>query len=372
MIYLDNAATTSLDREVLLAMEPYFTTYFGNSQSQHSFGRKAAIAVQNVRDELAAQLGCFPEELYFVSGGTEGDNLAVKGLCTTFTRGHIIISGIEHSALYDSALQLQSQGYELTIIPPTTDGIIRPQDIEAAIRPDTIFCGVMYANNETGVIQPVEDIYSVCRAHGVFFFTDCVQAAPYLPVSASLADGLVISAHKFYGPKGIAALYIRSGTKLKSQITGGMQERTLRGGTLNVPEIVGLGAAYSRCLASQDTVNPYIRSMRDTFVQRVLAEIPGSHLNGSGPFLPSHANISFDGCDGENIVMSLDLKGIAVSTGAACSAGAVTPTRVISAMAGLPRAKSAVRFTFGKNNTPEEIPLVLDALRGAVSRIRSV
>ncbi|MCD8294816.1 MAG: cysteine desulfurase [Clostridia bacterium] len=372
MIYLDNAATTSLDREVLLAMEPYYLSVYGNSQSQHSFGRQAAAAVQKTRDFIAGQLGCSPDELYFLSGGTEGDNLAVKGLCSYIGRGHIIVSGIEHSALYDSVLQLKGQGFELTIIQPAPEGIIRPEDIEAAIRPDTIFCGVMAANNETGVIQPTDDIHSICRSKGVFFFSDCVQAAPYLPVFASMADGLVISAHKFYGPKGSAVLYIHGGTRMKSLITGGMQERTLRGGTLNVPGIVGLGAAYARCISMQETVNPYIRSMRDTFVQRVLSEIPGTHLNGSGPVLPSHANISFDGCAGENIVFSLDLKGIAVSAGAACSAGAVTPTRVISSMLGLERAKSAVRFSFGKNSTPEEIPIVLDALKDSVSRIRSV
>ncbi|MCD8306780.1 MAG: cysteine desulfurase [Clostridia bacterium] len=372
MIYLDNAATTSLDRDVLAAMEPYFTQIYGNSQSQHSFGRQAAKAVQSVRDSIAARNVCSPEEIYFVSGGTEGDNLAIKGLCHAYGRGHIIISGIEHSALYDSALQLKSEGYELSVIPPAPEGIISPDAVREAIRPDTIFCGVMYANNETGIIQPVQDIYSVCRSKGVFFYTDCVQAAPYMPLSSSLADGLVFSAHKLYGPKGIAALYIRGGTKVKPVITGGMQERTLRGGTLNVPGIVGLGAAYEKCVSTQETVNPYIRSMRDTFLKRVLAEIPGSRLNGSGPMLPSHANISFDGCAGENIVFSLDLKGIAVSTGAACSAGAVTPTRVISSMLGLPRAKSAVRFSFGRNNTPEEIPQVLDALKECVSRIRSV
>ncbi|MCD8286822.1 MAG: cysteine desulfurase [Clostridia bacterium] len=370
MIYLDNAATTSLDLEVLEAMTPYYTSIYGNSQSQHTFGRQAASAVQRVRDSLAASIGCAPEEIYFVSGGTEGDNLAIKGLCSACGRGHIIISGIEHSALYDSALQLKSHGFDLTVIPPTPEGLIRPEDVESSIRPDTVFCGVMYANNETGSIQPVREIHSVCESHGVFFFTDCVQAAPYMPLSATLADGLVFSAHKFYGPKGIAALYIRSGTRMQPLICGGMQERTLRGGTLNVPAIVGLGAAYAKCVSGIDAVNPYIRSMRDTFLQRVLSEIPGTHLNGAEPLLPSHANISFDGCAGENIVFSLDLKGIAVSTGAACSAGAVTPTRVISSMGGLARAKSAVRFSFGKNNSPEEIPVVLDALKECVSRIR--
>ncbi len=371
MIYLDNAATTSLDREVFVAMEPYYTEIYGNSQSQHAFGRKAAAAVQNVRDSIAGCIGCRPDEIYFVSGGTEGDNTAIKGICSYAGKGHIVISGIEHSALYDSALQLEAAGFSLTIVQPDSKGVISPAAVEAALRQDTVFCGVMAANNETGVIQPVEEIGRICREHGVFFFTDCVQAAPYLPLQASVCDGLVFSAHKFYGPKGSAALYIRNGSRIKSIITGGMQERTLRGGTLNVPGIVGLGAAYAKCVEMRDEVNRKVRAMRDEFLKQVQEQIPGVHVNGEGKILPSHANISIDGCEGENIVFALDLKGIAVSSGAACSAGVVTPTRVISSMLGAERARCAVRFSFGKYNTMQDVTDTVQALKESVARIRA-
>lgn len=373
MIYLDNAATTPLDKEVLRAMSPFLNENFGNPQSQHSAGRLAANAVVAARDKVAGILGCRAEEVYFVSGGTEADNTVLKGVCARFKKGHILLSEVEHPALYESAQDMQAFGFDVTFVAPDKCGVISPQSVGRALRGDTIFCGVMAANNETGVVQPVEEIGKLCKDRGVFFYADCVQSAGALPLPTEFCRGLGISAHKLYGPKGAGALYIKSGSPLSRLISGGMQERGLRGGTLNTAAIVGLAAALERAVAGRDENNKKIAALRDRFVKRVLGEIEGAHLNGEGAnILPSHANISFDGCDGANILFSLDLKGIAVSTGSACSAGAVTPSRVITCMAGEERAKSAVRFTFGKYNTEEEVDYVAETLKETVNKIRSV
>lgn len=372
MIYLDHAATTPLDEEVLRAMSPFFHENFGNPQSQHAAGRAAANAVVSARDRVAAILGCKAEEITFVSGGTEADNTVLKGICAQKRRGHLLLSAIEHPALYDSALALREFGFEVTFISPDGRGTIRPDDVRAAIRPDTIFCGVMAANNETGVIQPVEEIGKFCRERGVFFYTDCVQSATALAFPTAYCDGLGISAHKFYGPKGAGALFLRGGSKLLPLMTGGMQERGLRGGTLNAAAAVGLAAALESAVRDREENTRKVAALRDRFEARILAEIDGVCVNGAAERLPSHSNLSFEGCDGENILFALDLKEIAVSTGSACSAGAVTPSRVISVMAGEARAKSAVRFTFGKYNTTTEVDVTVAALKEAVKRIRSV
>ncbi len=373
MIYLDNAATTPLDKEVLGAMSPFLNENFGNSQSQHAAGRMAANAVVAARDRVADIFGCKAEEVYFVSGGTEADNTVLKGVCAHFKRGHIVLSEIEHPALYESALDMQTFGFEVTFVSPDKRGVILPQAVERALRPDTIFCGVMAANNETGVVQPAEEIGRLCKDRGVFYYADCVQSAGAMPLPTEFCCGLGVSAHKLYGPKGAGALYIKSGSPISRLISGGMQERGLRGGTLNTAAVVGLASALERAAEGREENNKKISALRDRFVNRVLGEIEGAHLNGAGAkILPSHANISFDGCDGANILFALDLKGIAVSTGSACSAGAVTPSRVITCMAGEARAKSAVRFTFGKYNTEEEADFTVEALKEAVHKIRSV
>lgn len=368
MIYLDNAATTPLDEAVLKEMLPYLQTEYGNPQSQHAAGRAAAQGLISARDRVAKIFGCRSEEVYFLSGGTEAGNLAVKGVCAAHGSGHIIVSAIEHPAVLESARQMQSLGFEVTFVQPDKNGIIPPEEVERAVRPNTVFCAVMAANNEVGTIQKVEKISEICTRYGIFYYCDCVQSVGVVPFPKN-ASAFAVSAHKFNGPKGVAAMYIKSGSKISPLISGGRQERGLRGGTVNVASAVGLAAALER--AADGKNNAYIAGLRDHFVRRVLSETDGAYLNGT-PVLrvPSNANISFEGCDGENILMCLDLKGICVSTGSACSAGAVTPSHVVAAIAGEERAKSAVRFTFGKYNTLGEADITVEALKQAVSQIR--
>lgn len=375
MIYLDYAATTPLDSDVLEVMTPCLTTDFGNPSSQHSFGRKAANAVQDARDRMAKILGVKGDELYFTSGGTESGNTALKGICRqNSNKGrHIVLSAFEHPALLESASDLKKEGFEVTLVNPDERGIVSPQSIASALRPDTVFAGVMAANNEVGTIQPIEEIYAVCKEKGVFFFCDCVQIAGVIPFNRFPADGISFSAHKFYGPKGFGVLYMRGDRPFRRLISGGGQERSLRGGTTYAAGAVGCAYALEKAYSSMDEHNLKTAALRDEFVGRVLAEIPDTHLNGDREKrLPSNANISFDGCDGEQIVFALDLKGIAASTGSACSSGAVTLSHVLLSM-GLEkeRVKSAVRFTFGKYNTIEEVEEVVQALKEIVARIRA-
>lgn len=375
MIYLDHAATTPLDGEIFDLMTPFFKGVFGNASSQHSYGRQAANAVVAARDDVAEVLGVGADEIYFTSGGTEADNLAVKGVClANADRGkHLVISSIEHPAVIESALDLQKLGFEVTFVAPDGDGVVSAEAVKAALRPDTVFAAVMSANNETGVIQPLQAVYDATRANGTFLWCDCVQTAGVLPFAYFPADGYALSAHKFYGPKGVGAAYIRRGTKFLRQMAGGHQERAMRGGTTNTAAIVGCAAALKKAYAERGQNNAYIAKLRDAFVKRVLAEIGGTTLNGSAEHrLPSNANIAFDGCDGENIVFLLDLNGVAASTGSACSSGAVTPSRALISMGMTEeRAKSSVRFTFGKDNTPEEVDVAVQTLKSAVAKIRN-
>ena len=373
MIYFDNSSTTPLDGAVLEEMLPYLKENFGNPSSQHSAGRAAAVGVLNARDKIAKIFGCKSEEVFFVSGGTEAGNWALKGACAANDGKHIIVSSIEHPALIESARDMEKFGYEVTFIDPDKNGIINPADVESAIREDTVFCGVMSANNETGVIQPYIEIGDICKRCGVFYYTDCVQSAGVLPFPTGHCSAFGISAHKFYGPKGCGVLYIKEGEKISRFISGGRQERGLRGGTTNAAAAVGCATALENAVKNSEKNNKKISALRDKFVRAVLENISGTHVNGGGNILPGHANISFDGCDGENILFLLDLKGIAVSTGSACSAGAVTPSHVLSAM-GLEKArvKSAVRFTLGKYNTEEEVETVVKELKAAVSKIRVI
>ncbi len=370
MIYLDHAATTKPDQDVLEAMLPYLKENYGNSQSQYSLGRQAAIAVTNARDYVSSVLGCTSEEVYFTSGGTESDNWALRGIYES-TKGHIVLSAIEHPALLSLADDLKKEGADITYVYPGFSGRINPKDVEAAIKDNTCFVGVMSANNETGVIQPTDEIARICKERGIFFFSDCVQSAAVLPFEKGLS-GLSFSAHKFYGPKGVGVLYIKKGTPISRLIAGGRQERGLRGGTTNVAGIVGLHKALEIALSHMDENNKKVVSLRDAFLDRVLCEIEGTFLNGDRNLrLPANANISFDGCLGEQILVLLDMKGIAVSTGSACAAGAVTPSHVLTAM-GLDegRCSSAVRFTFGKDNTPEEVDETVECLKQIVTSLK--
>ncbi len=372
MIYLDNAATTPLDEAVLNKMLPFMRRDFGNPQSQHSAGRVAGNAVISARDKVARLLGCKSEEVYFVSGGTEAGNTALKGVCAARRKGHLIVSAIEHPALIESAKDMQKYGFEVTFLKPDCRGIVSAPSVAASIRPNTIFCAVMHANNEVGTIQPVEEIGKICKAHNVFYYCDCVQTAGVLPFPTAHCNALGISSHKFYGPRGFGAMYIKNGSEITRLISGGMQERGFRGGTLNVAAVAGLAEALERAVKDREQNNKKTAVLRDAFLKRVLTEIEGARLNGDAKLrLPSNANISFEGCAGENILFLLDLNGIAVSTGSACSAGAVSPSHVLTAM-GLPpeRVNSAVRFSFGKYNTEEEVESVVGVLKTVINRIR--
>ena len=372
MIYLDNAASTKLDEEVLKAMMPYLTEQYGNAQSQHAAGRASANAVTLARDEIASLAGCKAEEVFFVSGGTEAGNTALKGVCALHKKGHLVLSSIEHASIMESALDMQKLGFEVTFVRPESDGAVRAENILKAMRPDTVFCAVMAANNETGVIQPVEEIGKICRERGVFFYSDCVQTAAYLPLPTNYADATGFSSHKFYGPKGAGVLILKKRNDVFRLISGGMQEMGFRGGTVNTAGIVGTAAAYEKVCKEREKVNSHIKGLRDKFINRVLTEIKGTRLNGDlNKMLPSIANISFDGCDGENILFLMDLNGVCVSTGAACAAGAVSPSYTLIDMGcALSEAKSAIRFSFGKHNTEEEVNAAIEILKNVVEKIR--
>jgi cysteine desulfurase len=335
MIYLDHAATTPLDEKVLNDMLPYLSYTYGNASSQHAFGRQAANAVTAARDNVAKILGVQAKEIYFTGSATEADNTAIKGICrANSAKGkHIVVSAIEHPAIIESAKDLTKEGFEVTYVNPDCNGVVTAEAVNAVIRQDTVFVGVMSANNETGVIQPIAAIYDVCKAKSIFFFCDCVQSCGVLTFGSLPADGYSLSAHKFYGPKGVGVLCIKSGNRFERLIAGGHQERGLRGGTTNTAAIIGLSSALTAVYAGANENTKKVESLRNKFEDMVLSQIDGVHINGGKEQrLPSHSNISFDGCDGENILFLLDLKGTAVSTGSACSSGAVTPSYVLTSM----------------------------------------
>lgn len=373
-IYLDHAATTPLDGEVLKEMTPYLQGVFGNPSSQHGYGREALNALNAAREQVASAFGCSPAEIYFTSGGTECANWAVKGALLPALSGgkHAVISAMEHPAVIQSALYAKKRGADVTFLNPEENGIINVNALKNALKKDTVFVAVMSANNETGALQPVEEIGGFCRENKIFYYCDCVQSAGVLPLEARNFTAAGISAHKFYGPKGVGAMYLKSQTKLETLLCGGHQERGLRAGTVNVAGAVGLAAALSKSIKNLHENNIKVEKLRNLFLDKVISEISGVYLNGDKVRrLPSNANLSFDGCDGANILMLLDLAGIAASTGSACSAGAATLSQTLISM-GLSeaRARSAVRFTFGKDNNDSEVIIAAEALKSAVSRIR--
>lgn len=377
-IYFDHAATTPVDPRVLEKMLPYFTQNFGNPNSQHSFGRQTVSAVDDARDAIAACIGAKPSEIYFTSGGTEADNWALRGAAYALAgRGkHLIVSAVEHPAMIATAKELAKKGFEVTFAEVDEYGTVDLAKLERAIRPDTTFVGVMTANNEVGTIQPVGEIAALCKAKGCVFFTDAVQAAGAIPLRVKDigADMLSFSAHKFYGPKGIGALYIRSGLKIEKLITGGHQERNMRGGTTNVPAVVGMAEALRIASENLEENAAYVASLRDRFIRRVQKEIPYVRCNGHPAHrLPANANFSFRYIEGESLLFSLDLKGIAVSSGSACSSGSLEPSHVLLAM-GLPEglAHGSIRFSFGKDNTPEQVDYAVDALKEIVVKLRAL
>ncbi len=383
--YLDYNSTTPVDREVLEAMLPYLTENFGNASSIHSPGQQARGAVDRARDSVAALLGAKPAEIVFTSGGTEADNLALFGVAaaSTKTRKHIVTTAIEHHAVLNSCQELERQRIDVTYVPVGSNGVVDPQDIHRAVRPETILISVMHANNELGTIQPVEEIGHIAAEADAYFHCDAVQAAGKLPLDVNRlgADLLSISAHKIYGPKGAGALYVRSGTPLTPQFHGGHHERDRRPGTENVPGIVGLGKAAELArirLAGNDAASSSeserIAALRDRLEERLLDEIPSVSVNGdAGRRVGNTSNLTFAGAGGESLVIALDLQGIACATGAACSSGAVEPSHVLLAV-GLSAddARSSLRFSLGRNTTPEEIDYAIRVIPGVVERLRSL
>lgn len=378
MFYFDHAATTPVDPRVLQKMLPYFTENFGNPNSQHACGRRAAAAVDEARDTVASLIGAKPNEIYFTSGGTESDNWALRGAAhANAERGkHLIVSAVEHPAMIATAKELQKEGFEVTFAAVDEFGKVDLQKLKDSIRPDTTFIGVMTANNEIGTIQPIAEISALARERGITFFTDAVQAAGALKLNVKepAVDMLSFSGHKFYGPKGVGVLYIRSGVRVGKIITGGHQERSMRGGTTNVPSIVGLAEAFRLANEEMAQNNAHVSAIRDRFIARVLREIPYVKLNGHPKDrLPNNANFSFRYIEGESLLFSLDLAGIAVSSGSACSSGSLEPSHVLLAT-GLPEglAHGSIRFSFGKENTAEQIDIAVEQLKEIVVRLRNL
>ncbi|HKU23451.1 MAG TPA: cysteine desulfurase family protein [Terriglobales bacterium] len=374
-IYFDNNATTPVLPEVLEAMRPYFNERFGNASSIHHHGQETRAAVERARESVAALLGCRSAEVVFTSGGTEADNLAIFGLVKP--GDHLITSTIEHHAVLNSGKRLQEMGCEVSYVPVDGQGLVNPEDVRRALRPNTRLISIMTANNETGVLQPVEEIGRIAVEADVYFHTDAVQAAGKVPLDVKriACDLLSISAHKMHAPQGIGALYVRKGTLLQPLLYGGSHERSRRAGTENVPAIVALGAAaeVARRGLSDGSVRQ-LAALRDRLQAGVLATVNASEVNGGGVArVPNTSNIYFDYIEGEALVIALDLKGLAVSTGAACSSGAIEPSHVLTAM-GLrsERARASIRFSLGKQNTAEEVDLALALIPQAVARLREL
>lgn len=379
-IYLDNSATTYTDPEVLKEMLPYFTEVFGNASSQHAYGREALKAVDKARQQVAKAIGCAPNEVYFTSGGTESDNWAIKGIALAHqNKGkHIITSRIEHPAVIKTCQALEKQGFEVTYLDVDNEGFISLDQLEKSIRKDTILISVMTANNEVGTIEPIRQIGEIAHKHGVIFHTDAVQAIGNVPIDVvkDNIDLLSMSGHKFYGPKGVGVLYKRNGLKIARFMDGGEQERNMRASTINTPGIVGLGKAIENAVANMEKNNRHIAEVRDWFVSQVRSRISDIYFNGPKDMsrrLPSNANFSFEYIEGESILMLLDMAGIAVSSGSACSSGSLEPSYVLLSI-GVPVevAHGSIRFSFGKNNTLEEAKYTVDKLVETVDRLREM
>lgn len=377
-VYLDHAATTPCDERVVNAMLPFFTEHFGNADSQHAYGRETAKAVADARETIARIINCAPNELYFTGSGTEADNWALKGaaLARKNRGNHVIISAIEHHAILNSAAWLEKEGFVVTKLPVDKTGLVSVEDLEKAMTDKTVLVSVMYANNEVGTIQPIKQLARIAHEHGALFHSDCVQAMPYLRVDVKDLglDLMTMSGHKFYGPKGVGALYIRNGVKLEKLISGGGQERSQRGGTTNTPAVVGMAKALEIAVSEMQRNNDHIAKLRDHFVRRVLSEIPCVRFNGNVEHrVPSVANFSFEFVEGEGILMLMDFHGVAVSSGSACSSGSLDPSHVLLAM-GVPIEIShgSIRFSFGKNNTMEETDYTVEALKDTISKLREM
>lgn len=379
-IYLDYAATTPLDPRVLEAMMPYLTEKFGNPNSIHAYGREARRAVDEAREKIAQLLNCQPSEIIFTSGGTESDNLALRGVAESYRHkgNHIVTTAIEHHAVLHTCKALEDKGFEVTYLPVDEHGLVYPKQVADAIKEQTILVSVMHANNEIGTIEPIEEIVKTVKEKrpDVLVHTDAVQTVGHIPVDVQDlgVDLLSFSAHKFYGPKGIGGLFVRRGVKLVPQLTGGGQERNRRSGTENVAGIVGAAKALEISVAEMPTELPRLQKLRDELIARVLSQIPDSRLNGHPTQrLPHNANFSFKGVEGETLLLQLDMHGIAASSGSACSSGSLEPSHVLLAI-GLSHewAIGSLRLTLGRFTTKEHILKVLEVLPPIVEKLRAL
>lgn len=376
LIYMDNAATTSVRPEVLEAMLPYFTERYGNASSIHSFGRAAKRGLENARKQVAAALGCAPREIYFTAGGSESDNWAIRCAVQGAKGKHIITSQIEHHAVLHTCQYMEKLGYEVTYLPVDAFGRVSVADVERAIRPDTALITIMAANNEIGTLQPVAEIGRLAREHGILFHTDAVQAVGAIPVDVNAwnVDMLSLSGHKLHAPKGIGVLYIRKGVKITNLIYGGAQERGLRAGTENLPAIVGLGKAIELATAELPEYTRRVTGLRDRLVDGILNTIPDVCLNGHRTErLPGNVNVSVRYVEGEALLMRLDLAGVAASSGSACTSGSLDPSHVLLAI-GLPHeiAHGSLRLSLGNDTTEADVDYVLEKLPGIVKDLRAM
>ena len=377
-IYMDNGATTRVTEPVFEAMQPYFCEIYGNPSSAHNFGYVSRHAVDAAREQVARAINADVNEIYFTGCGTESDNWAVRGAAyENVKKGrHIITTAIEHHAILHTCAQLEKEGFEVTYLPVDEYGFVTPEQLDAAIRPDTTLVSIMTANNEIGTIEPIAELAAVCKKHGVLFHTDAVQAigSVKIDVKAMQIDMLSMSGHKFHAPKGIGVLYIRKGVRLQQFMNGGAQERNRRAGTENLASIVGIGKAIEIATANIDAHNEKLSAIRDHMIERILKEIPYTRLNGHPTTrLPGNVNVCFRFIEGESLLMLLDAKGIAGSSGSACTSGSLDPSHVLLAI-GLPHeiAHGSLRLSLSEENTMEEADYVVDALVEIVSRLRSM
>jgi cysteine desulfurase len=378
MIYLDNAATTKVADSVVDAMLPYFKEYYGNASSIYQLGAKSKEALDEAREYIAGTLGAKTNEIYFTAGGSESDNWAIKATADAYARKgkHIITSAIEHHAVLHTCEYLEKHGYEVTYVGVDENGVIKLDELKAAIRPDTILISVMFANNEIGTIQPIKEIGEIAKEHDILFHTDAVQAYAQVPINVDEMhiDMLSASGHKLNGPKGIGFLYIRKGIKIRSFVHGGQQERGRRAGTENIPGIVGLAAAAKRSFSMLEEKMKKEIELRDYLISRIEAEIPYCRLNGDRKKrLPNNVNFSFQFIEGESMLILLDGKGIAASSGSACTSGSLDPSHVLLAI-GLPHeiAHGSLRLTLSEENTKEEMDYVVEQLTAILERLRSM
>jgi len=378
MIYMDNAATTRMSKEVFDAMTPYMLEQYANAAGTYSFAAKSTEAIEKARKQVAAVIGAKANEIYFTSGGTESDNWALKGAAKAYAaKGkHIITSAIEHHAILHACDALVKDGYEVTVLPVDEFGMVDPAAVEAAIRPDTILVSIMAANNEIGTIQPLREIGEITKKHGVLFHTDAVQAFAHVPMNVDEMhiDLLSASAHKFHGPKGVGILYVRRGVKLVNFMDGGAQEKKRRAGTSNVPGIVGMGAAAEIAMANMDEAIARVSAVRDHLIERISAEIPHCRLNGhKTERLPGNVNFCFRFIEGESMLMLLDANGICASSGSACTSGSLDPSHVLLAI-GLPHeiAHGSLRLSLCEESTIQDADKVVDSLKTIIPRLRGM